>query len=111
MRERKEKLCFQGRKTEEEKINEKKWKTGAQKRKKIRKTIVTLRKNRKQEKEKMMRKKRQATEREENEVENEKSGWKKNKGRDNPRILSATYCSKRTKAAKNSGNVASHSEM
>ena len=47
---------------------------------------------------------------EENEVENEKRGWKKHKGRDNPRILSATYCSKRTKAAKNSGNVASHSE-
>ena len=34
----------------------------------------------------------------------------KNKGRDIPRILSATYCSKRTKAAKNSGNVSSHSE-
>ena len=54
-------------------------------------------------------KKRQATERKENEVENEKRGWKKNKGRDNPRILSATYCSKRTKDAKNSGNVASDS--
>ena len=40
-----------------------------------------------------------------------KRGWKKHKGRDIPRILSATYCSKRTKAAKNSGNVASHSEM
>ena len=36
---------------------------------------------------------------EENEVENEKRGWKKSKGRDIPRILSATYCSKRTKAA------------
>ena len=47
---------------------------------------------------------------EENEVENENKGWKKNKGRDIPRILSATYCSKRTKAAKNSGNVAGHSE-
>ena len=46
----------------EEKINEKKWKPGAQKRKKIRKSIVTLRKNRKQEKEKMMRKKRQGIE-------------------------------------------------
>ena len=39
-----------------------------------------------------------------------KRGWKKNKGRDNTRVLSATYCSKRTKAAKNSGNVASYSE-
>ena len=50
--------------------------------------------------------KRQATEREENEVKIEKRRWKKHKGRDIPRILSATYCSKRTKA----GNGASHSE-
>ena len=64
--------------------------------------------NRKKEKDKSM--KRQATERKENEVEIEKRGWKKHKRRDIPRILSATYCSKRTKAAKNSGNVASHSE-
>ena len=64
--------------------------------------------NRKKEKDK--RKKRQATETKENEVEIEKGGWKKNKGRDIPRILSATYYSKRTKAAKNSGNVASHIE-
>ena len=63
--------------------------------------------NRKKEKDKS--KKRQATERKENEVEIEKR-WKKNKARDIPRILSATYCSKRTKAAKNSGNGASHSE-
>ena len=71
---------------------------------------MSLRKDRKQEKEKDKSKKTQATEREENEVENEKRGWKKNKRRDILRVLSATYCSKRTKAAKNSGNVASHSE-
>ena len=43
------------------------------------------------------------------EVKIENRGWKKHKGRDILRILSATYCSKRTKAAKNSGNVVSHS--
>ena len=46
----------------------------------------------------------------ENEVDNENRGWKKNNGRDIPRILSATYCSKSTKSANNFGNVASHSE-
>ena len=70
--------------------------------------IVSLRKDKTGKKKKDKSKKRQATEREENEGENE--GWKKHKGRDIPRILSATYCSKRTKAAKNSGNGASHSE-
>ena len=49
MRERKEKLCFQERKTEEEKINKKKEK---QVHKRKCKTIVTFRKDRKQEKEK-----------------------------------------------------------
>ena len=56
------------------------------------------------------KRKRQATEGKENEVEIEKSEWKKHKGRDIMSVLSATYCSKRTKAAKNSGNVASDSE-
>ena len=73
------------------------------------KIIVSLRKDRKQ-KIRVRRDKLQKG-REENEVENENRGWKKNKGRDNPRVLSATYCSKRTKDEKNSGNVASHSEM
>ena len=54
--------------------------------------------NRKKEKDKST--KRQATERKENEVEIEKRGWKKHKGRDILRILSTTYCSKRTKSCK-----------
>ena len=66
-----------------------------------------LRKDRKQ---KIRVRRDKLQKREGNEVENENRRWKKNKGRDNPRILSATYCSKRTKAAKNSGNVVSHSE-
>ena len=70
-----------------------------------RKPIVTLRQETGKKK-KIKSMKRQATEREENEVKIEKRRWKKHKGRDIPRILSATYCSKRTKA----GNGASHSD-
>ena len=50
--ERKEMLCFQGRKTEEKKINEIKLKTGAQKRKKMQKNNSDFKKRQEQEKEK-----------------------------------------------------------
>ena len=74
------------------------------------KPIVTLRQETGKRKKIRERRDKLQKGKEENEVENEKRGWKKNKGRDILRILSATYCSERTKAAKNSGNVASHSE-
>ena len=74
------------------------------------KPIVTLRQETGKRKKIRERRDKLQKGKEENEVENEKRGWKKHKGRYILRILSATYCSKRTKAAKNSGNVASHSE-
>ena len=72
------------------------------------KPTVMLRKDRKQEKRNS--KKRQATERkEENEVENE-TRMEKAQGKRYPEDPLCHNCSKRTKDAKNSGNVASHSE-